>query len=168
MSHKKTLFLISLLLSVSIVLIGCGKKTAEKATEKALEKATNGQADVDVSQNTVTMNSNGGSWSAGENVSLPDNFPDDVYVVEGKITIVSTVTETNGFAISLETSKSASELKSLYEEKLREKGWNISMSLAYEGSVTIGAEKDNRTVSVSINPGDEGKTIVVLSTSQDL
>jgi len=38
--------------------------------------------------------------------------------------------------------------------------------MAYEGTASVGGEKDNRMVSVGMNPNEEGKTIVVITTSE--
>ncbi len=162
--NKRIFLIIPIVLVMSLGIIGCGKKASDKAAEKAIETATNGQADVDVNNNTVHVNTNGGSWEAGDNVSLPSNFPSDIYVVDGKITAAITSTETNGYTISIEATQSVSDLKALYDQKLKADGWEITLSMATSDGAAIGGQKNNRVISVGINPGDEGKTIVVIGT----
>lgn len=170
MRQKKLIIITAVLLALTIGLTGCGKKAAEKAAEKAtenaIEKATNGQADVDISGNTVSVNTDQGSYQAGGNVDLPAGFPDDVYVADGNITAAFSTTETNGYTVSIESSQSVSELKALYEQKLQSEGWNISLNMTFEGSASLSAEKDQRIVSIGMNPDDSGKTVVVISTYQ--
>ncbi|MDD5566970.1 MAG: hypothetical protein PHH01_02135 [Patescibacteria group bacterium] len=168
MLNKKIWFIAPMLVvAIALVLTGCGKSSAEKAAEKALETATNGQADVDVSENTVKINTNNSSYEAGENVSLPDGFPDDIYLVDGNITAAFTYTKDKDYSISIETSKTVSEVKALYDTELKADGWAITSSMVYEGSAAIWAEKENRMVSVGINKGSEdGKNTVVISASK--
>ena len=161
---KKTLIL-AFCLVLAVTLSGCGKKTAEKAAEKTLEKLTNGQVDVD--EGTVKINTNSGSYAYGEEVDLPSDFPSDVYVIDGTIKTASTDKQYGSFAVSIETSKSVSDVKSDYENKLKEKGWNITYSATAQDSSSISAEKDNRVVSVFIS-SSEGKTMVILSVTKKL
>ena len=145
---------------------GCSKKAAENAAERAFERATNGQADVDIGTNSITINTNAGSFQAGGNVTLPDGFPSDVYVVDGTLTSATTSASNSGFTLSAETTKSVNEVKALYEEQLKNEGWTISLTMSYENSASVGAQKDNRTTTVSIAQQEEnGKTLVVLTTS---
>lgn len=166
MIYKKTFYVIpiALVMVFGMAGLGCGKKASENAAEKALEKATNGQADVDLNNNTVRINTNTGSWEAGDNVSLPTNFPSDIYVVDGKINTAITSTETNGYTVSIESTQSVADLQALYDRELRADGWEITFTMASGGSATLGGTKGQRTVSVGINPGDEGKTNVVITT----
>lgn len=163
----KKLFILCFCLVLAVTLSGCGKKTAEKAAEKVIEKATNGQADVDVSGNTVKINTNTGSYAYGDKVDLPSDFPSDVYVIDGTIKTASSDKQYGSFAVSIETSKSVSDVKSDYESKLKDKGWNITYSASAQDSSSITAEKDNRSVSVFIS-SSEDKTMVILSVTKKI
>lgn len=163
----KKFLILAFCLVLAVTLSGCGKKTAEKTAEKALEKLTNGQADVDVSGNTVKINTNSGSYAYGDKVDLPSDFPSDVYVIDGTIKTASSDKQYESFAVSIETSKSATDVKSDYESKLKDKGWNITYSSSAQDSYSISAEKDNRTVSAFISPS-EGKTMVILSVTKKI
>lgn len=160
---KKTLIIAACLLLV-VVLSGC-KKAAEVAAEKGIESATGGQADVDIDDNSVTINTNAGSFAAGGNVSLPDDFPADVHVADGTITAATTNTETSGYSVSIQTNESVTSLKDEYESELKKDGWDVTMSLTIQDGATLGAEKDNRTTSVSISKGSDGQTTVILVTA---
>jgi hypothetical protein len=155
-----------LLVAMALVLTGCGKSASEKAAEKIIEKSTNGQAQVDVDNNQVTINTNAGTYQAGEEVKLPSGFPSDIYVIDGTIKAAMTNVENNGYTLSIETSKSVTEAKELYDTKLKDDGWAITMSLVYEGAASIGATKDNRTTTIGISTASD-KTTVVLSTSEN-
>lgn len=156
---------------VVVIVIGGGiffwlqRETSETAIESSIEKATGGQVDVDIDDETVTVNTNAGSFTAGDSVSLPSGFPSDVHVVDGTITATTTMTEINGYSVSIQTSKTVTAVKEEYESKLKADGWTITMSLVVQGGATIGGEKDNRTATVSISEDDDGKAFVLLGTS---
>lgn len=161
--RKYFIIAICLLLLVTISGFGgCGKKAAEKTAEKSIEEATGGEADVDVDEGSIKINTNEGTFEAGEKVSLPSGFPSDVYVIDGDI-VGATSTDEEYYSVSIKASKSVSEVADLYESKLQTDGWTINMKLSFEDSVTLGGEKDNRTVTVGINKDDDGKTFVVLN-----
>ncbi|MFH1367176.1 MAG: hypothetical protein ABIH38_04295 [Patescibacteria group bacterium] len=160
---KKTLFLaLSLVMAAGLLLTGCGEK---KVAENILEKATNGAADVDVSGDTITVNTNAGSWTAGDSVSLPSGFPSDVYVIDGTVKVATTIKENESYMVSLETTKSVAEAKAAYERELAADGWTININMTISESVSLGGEKDNRTVSVIIAKTDDSKTQVSISTA---
>ncbi len=160
----KKVFIIAAVFVVAITLTACGEKTAEKTAEKAIESSTGGSADVDIDDDTVTINTNAGSMSAGEEVDLPDNFPSDIYIIDGTIKMAMATTEIEGFSVSVETSKSVSAAKTEYEEKLVDDGWTITGMLSFTETASVTAEKDNRIVTVTIMEVD-GVVTVGIGTS---
>ena len=149
------------------MLAGCGlgqktaENTAENMAENAIEKETGGNADVDIEKDKVDIKTEDGSMQAGEDVSLPADFPKDVYVFEGKIKTVIQSNETAGFSVSIETDKAVESIKSIYEEKLKADGWKITGSMVIGDSITVVGEKDNRTVSIMAGKGEKENTIVI-------
>lgn len=150
---KKKIFIILSLLAVAFLVTGCGKKTAEKEVETAIEQSTNGQADVDIDNNSITINSNGSTYQASEaGLELPDGFPSDVYVVDGKITFAYTYVQDSNYSITIQTDKSKDELKSLYTEQMKDAGWESTLSLDTTDITTLGNKKgDDRTANVTIS-----------------
>ncbi len=162
---KKTIILsFSLVLVGALVLTGCGEKVAEEAAENALENSLGGSVDVDIDNDTVTVNTSAGSWEAGEGASLPSGFPTDVHVIDGTITLGMTITENEAYSVSVETSKTVAQAKTEYETELAKDGWTINLTLDTGDISTIGAEKGNRTVAVSIM-SEDGKTTVSIATA---
>ncbi len=160
---KKVIVLSVFLVAVMFVLSGCG----EKAAEKAIETSTGEQADVDIDNDTVSVNTNEGSMQVGEEVDLPDDFPSDVYVIDGTITSALQVNENQGYSVSVTTDESVSNVMDEYEAQLADDGWTISGTMNFGTSATVVAEKGNRSVSVSASEDeDENNTLVVISTSQ--
>lgn len=159
-----------IIIVIVVAVIGGGvffwlqREGTEEAIETSIEKATNGAVDVDIDDETITVNTNAGSFSAGEEVDLPDNFPSDIHVIDGTIKMVSETPEIEGFSVSIETSKSVSAAKTEYEEELVDDGWTITGTLDFTETVSLMAEKDNRTVTVTIMEVD-GVVTVGIGTS---
>lgn len=147
---------------MAVVLSAC-TSPAEKVAETAVEQSTNGEADVDFDNDTVTINTNGATFQAGESVSLPDGFPTDVHVADGTITAATTVDENNGYSVSIQTDVPVSQLKGEYESAMADDGWNVLASLDMGDTVSMSGEKDNRMMTVGISEAD-GITIIILTT----
>jgi hypothetical protein len=132
--------------------------------EKSIEKSTNGQADVDLSNESVKINTNEGTFAVGGEISLPSGFPSDVHVIDGTIKSAVTIKENESYTITVETTKSISQAKSDYETELKADGWTINATVDLTNASSLSAEKGNRTVSVVISES-EGKTMVVIGTA---
>lgn len=164
MTSKKLLWIIPVLALVALG-AGCGKKAAENTVENAIEKAYNGQADVDIGTNSVSINVNGSSMNTGDSVALPTNFPTDVHVIDGTIkTAIST--PGSGYNLGIETTKTVAQAKTLYEQKLPTDGWTITTTAVIDvHTAVVAATKNGRTVSVSISDTD-GPTVVVVMVTE--
>lgn len=155
----KKFLLIGIVVLAAIVLSGC-QNTAEKAAKTVIESTTNG----DVDDGSVTVNTNEGSITVGDNVNIPDNFPSDVYLIDGEIISSLTMDEGQTYQVQIDTPKSLSETVDLYDKKLQDDGWNIASTYNTGDALSImGAEKDDRMVSVSVNTSD-GSTEVTIYT----
>lgn len=164
---KKYLSLFAILV-LALALTGCGKKTVqEKMAEKILEQSADGQADVDIADKKVKVETQEGTMEAGQGVSLPSDFPSDVYVIDGQLNAAYQDVQHHGFTISLKTSKSTSEVQSVYEQKLKDQAWKITGIMSLGTGASLSAEKDNRVVSVIISSdGNDGQTGVILGVSE--
>lgn len=162
--NKKIYTLLPVALVLVLGLSGCGKSISqmagEKVAEKAIEKQTGGNVDID--NGSFKMETDQGKYEAGENVKLPDDFPKDVYVMDGIIKTAISNQADGGFMISIETDKSVDDVASLYQEKLKDESWKITGTMNFNDSITIAAEKDDKSVSVMASKGDEGKNMVVV------
>lgn len=160
---KRTIAWLLPVAMITLLGAGCFQKSAEKAAEDNLKKA-NINADVDIDNNTVTVNTNSGSWQMGESVSLPDGFPSDVYVIDGTITSAIKMTASSGYTVAINTNETVASAKAKYDTEVAADGWTIASTGIYEGSGVIIANKGERSLSVGINLGDDGKATVALST----
>lgn len=164
---KNTIIIIAV---VAVLAIGgavwgfLGRKAAENTIESAIENSTNGSADVDLDNNTVTINTNAGTFQTGESVTLPSSFPGDVHVTDGTLVSATSVTENSGYSVMVQSTASVDSVKAEYEREFTADGWTSQASLSYSGSVTLSYEKENRTATVTISEAD-GKTSVILTTA---
>lgn len=162
--HKNKFLILSIILvAIGFLFSGCTKKVAEKTTEKIIEKNVGSEANVDLKNDQLTIETEQGVYQAGEQVSLPDGFPDDVYVIDGNIVAAMAMAEEQGYSVSVVTNKSVSEVKSEYEEKLKAADWNINLRMDYGESATLSATKANRTVSVSATASSDGTTVTIVT-----
>lgn len=162
--HKNKFLILSIILvAIGFLFSGCTKKVAEKTTEKIIEKNVGSEANVDLNNDQLTIETEQGVYQAGEQVSLPYGFPDDVYVIDGNIVAAMAMTEEQGYSVSVVTNKSVSEVKSEYEEKLKAADWNINLRMDYGESATLSATKANRTVSVSATASSDGTTVTIVT-----
>ena len=143
---------------------------AENMAENALERATGGKVDIDYnSDNTVTFEGEEGSFQAGENVSLPNDWPSDVPVMSGaKISYAGSSnpsTGAPGASVTFTTSKSASEVASYYNSELVNHGWTIDSTANMGGANVISAKKGERTVGLYIIES-EGTTSVTIGVGE--
>ncbi len=162
--HKNKFLILSIILvAIGFLFSGCTKKVAEKTTEKIIEKNVGSEANVDLNNNQLTIETEQSVYQTGEQVSLPDGFPDDVYVIDGNIVAAMAMTEDQGYSVSVVTNKSVSEVKSEYEEKLKAADWNINLRMDYGESATLSATKANRTVSVSATASSGGTTVTIVT-----
>lgn len=166
MENKKIKLYLLFPVAVVLVLSGCGKsvsqKVSEKATEKIIEAQSGGKADVDIDGKNIKVETDEGKMESGEDVKLPDDFPSDVYVIDGKIKSTISDQENSGYTISVETDKSPAEVSKIYQEKLKGEGWDITATMDLGDTVTIAAEKDDKSASVIAGQTD-GVTNVIIT-----
>ena len=156
------------LLAVPLVIGGCGKSISEKAAEKIIENAGNGEVKVDIDNQKTTIETEAGIGEVGENVSVPEDFPDDVYLIDGVVKTSYKNSEENGWTLSIETDKSIADVRALYETKLEEAGWTINSFLDMGTAATLGGVKDNRNISLMISAdADSGKTTVIVGVTEN-
>lgn len=159
---NKKLLVLSIVLSISVLgLSGCVKSISDRFSEKIIEESTGGQANVNTQDGTVQVNVDGTSIQAGENITLPANFPTDIYRPEGKL--LSSMTNEQSFTISIEVKEAPQEIYAAYQQKLKADGWKVVTSGDFGDMKTVNAEKDNRVFSMIVSKAEDSQTTVVLS-----
>ena len=132
---KKALFLL-VATAVTVSLAGCFQNpieaAVEKATEQAVEKALE-ESGVDVDLDL------GGS---GSGVSLPDSWPSDIPVPDGKIIAASSAAD--GQTLAIEVANEAAALAGV--EAVKARGYSVTSEQSYEGMRNWALDKDGTTV----------------------
>jgi hypothetical protein len=154
-------------LLAAVALAGCGRDSAEEAAEK-LAKA-NG-VDMDIKHDgaggtSVTIGGeNGASVTAGENVSLPKDFPGDVPAYP-KWKIMATSGMQGGATIYAQSDDKMADIADYFDKELAAQGWTKSPNAMTTNDMrTQSYEKEKRrvdlvltgaaptTVQLSVNP----------------
>ncbi len=159
----KKFLLIGVILLAVVILSGC-QNAVEKATETVIESTTNNAVDVDVDNNSMTINTNDSSLTVGDTATIPADFPSDVYVISGEVKSSLTMDENSTFQIQIESEESYADTVAKYKEQLESDGWNITSSLEVGEATTMMSEKDDRNTSVTISEAD-GVVTLMLTTS---
>ncbi|MFA5134282.1 MAG: hypothetical protein WC505_00650 [Patescibacteria group bacterium] len=159
---KKAL-LIAAVFVLAVTLSACG----EKAAETLIESSTNESADVDIDDDSLSINTNGSSMQFGDAASVPDNFPSDVYVISGTVLSSLTIDETDGFQVGIETDDSVADVKAEYQSQLTDDGWEITATLDVGDGMTMTGEKENRYVTVSANVVDDKTNVTIITGSNE-
>ena len=169
---NKKLILLVIAITPLVVLSGCGQKSlTEKQLENAVEDSMGQNVDVDMGNGEVKITTEDGSvMEVGGGVSIPTDFPKDVYVVDGDIASAMKNVMGAGYQSTLSNGKTVSENQAIYEEELIKEGWTIGQSFAMGDTVMLSANKDDRTTSVtiSIDPDNEGTTMVIINAMEAL
>jgi type IV pilus biogenesis protein CpaD/CtpE len=156
---------IILAVMATALLLGCGRNAQEEAVEKAIEKQTGGDARVNLSDDGVSVETEDGEMrlSSGNNAKLPENFPDDVYVMEDA-TVEMAMNMPEGQSVALSCSDTPSDVAAIYRKKMVEKGWKQMASTNMGEQVMLVYTKGNRAANVVIARGEEkGRTRIHLT-----
>jgi len=156
---KTSLYLLIPAIAAILVVAGCGKKVTIKTQNGDVD------ADIDVGTNSANINVNGSTLQTGDKISLPTGFPSDVYVIDGTIKTAWS-TPNLGYSVSLTTTKSMNEAKTLYESKLPSDGWTIASTGVYDQhSAVVTAQKGTtRTVTVTISDAESPTVVSITAT----
>ena len=159
---------VNLLLIVSVMAIfafGC-KSISEKASEKMVESIIGHDADIEVDEDgngTITIKGEDGeeiTLSSNTN-EIPDNFPSDVYMVDGEIVVASSVNTGGGdlITVSLFTDGEPNEVGKEITKNMEKEGWKTEMNTVTPEASMLIFSKDKKGATITIGV-DEGKTAV--------
>ena len=147
----------------------------ERAIERAIEQSAGGDVDVDIDRDgSVRMKGDNGeeyNVSAGNNVSLPDNWPSSVPLPSDiNVSYAGSMnagdTETAGLSVVYTTKDSTTEVAEYFKSTLEKEGWKIQATVATgDGSMVTASKGEEENVAVYIG-GAEGETTVNVSIQQ--
>ena len=168
---RKSVLVILLMLGFAA---GCGRKPEEaikeKAAEKILEKiistGNDGKAEVDISDESMSIKTADGNFniSGGDAAKIPDDFSEDVYLLEGG-QLVAVMTVLGSSSVSFTCSSTPTESAALYKEKMTELGWALQQSMDMGAQQILMFSKDTRMATVALGLA-EGSTFVNLTLAE--
>ena len=159
--------------AAAMTLTGCGNAVeglAEGAVEKALENEIGPSADVQIDDDSFTVDTEEGSITAGAG-SVPDDFPADVPLPEGEVSFAQRLesAEGLGWSVVVTTSGDPTAVAEQVGTDLESSGFTVDNASQFGGSDgsggTVLAEKDDLSVLVLV-AGDGGQTVVTYTVSQ--
>jgi len=191
---KKTLIITAVLVSILLTLVfagGClGQKIADKITEEIIEKAieSEGGEDVDIDlsdgemtiqtdegevnistdDETVEIQGDGVEATFGEDVGLPEGFPEDIPVYSD-MTINTAWAAEGGYSISGISDKSGDEIFNWYKDKLS--GWKTEMESTVntdDGKMsTMAVSNGTYVVTIMVMEDEDEGTVVVQNVNEE-
>lgn len=128
----------------------------------------NGAIDVDSNSGTVSVKGkDGNEFTAGNNASLPKDFPKDVDVYNDNVKTSSKITE-NGktvWSVSVETNDSSAKVGPVLTESFTTDGWTASLNNNSADSGLMIAKKGDMQANIYYATKD-GKTTIVYTVAQ--
>lgn len=131
---------------------------------------------IETEQGTVTVDRDDDTMSfsvdgkdklqvkAGEDIALPDGFPEDVPVYP-KSTLVTSMATPDGVMVSSRSSADAGDVLAFYKKELGSKGWTVEAEMNMGPQRMLSFSKGDRQATVTIS-SDEGETQISLLTGR--
>jgi len=161
---KRSFILVAFSLSVFAILTGCGQskeeKAAEKVVEEIIEKTSQGETEVDLIKGNMSIKTEAGEMSININDSakLPDNFPNDVFVMKNA-EVKMTMDMPQGTSASFLSKEDMSSVFAKYQSEMNLKGWEQKMSMNLGEGATLVYEKDQRVANITMAKDEKGTMI---------
>jgi hypothetical protein len=151
-----------------LMLAACGgaaEETTEGAVEDAIESELGGDATVDVEDDSLTIDTEDGSISAGTG-ELPEGFPDAVPLVDGEVVFGQRADspEASGFTVQLLVAGTPEDVTAELTQALGEAGFEVQ-AVPSEGGSTLLADSPDWSVMVVVAPGDGGTNVLYTVTA---
>lgn len=153
-------------LGMLLLIAGCGKKIEEKIAEKAIEQGTDGKAKVDLSKNTMPIETENGSFSAGTSSKIPDGFPSDIFIFKPSEMIGSMAGTGKGYSIAMKTSKDVASVTEAYKKAMTGNEWKQKAAMDMGTQAMLVYEKEKRTANIVIGQKDNETSIVITASAE--
>lgn len=151
------------LVGLSLIFFGCGKKAVEKMAEAAAEReGVKAKFNIDDQGLTIETKEGISTYAGGKNAKVPDNFPKDVCVYEGA-TLLSSVSVPNGFHLNLRSKDAADKVAGSIKSKMVAEGWKEEATLTQAEQIIFTYKKDKRSANFVVTGGDEDETQIILT-----
>jgi len=152
------------LLGIGAIALACGgeERTVETETGRVTVREEGEQAHVQ----GETREGTSYEGTFGEDVDVPDDFPDDVPLYPEAKVVGSMQVEESGRLLTLTTGDAPEKVMSFYRGKLESDGWQVESEMNMGGQRMLAAVKDERTVAVQAMEEESGSR-VLLTVSQN-
>lgn len=147
-----------------LALAGCGNAVeglAEGAVERAIENEIGESADVSISDDSFTVDTEEGSITAGAG-SVPEDFPPDVPLVEGDVTFSQRLENADGigWSVVITTSGDPASVVEQVRADLEGSGFTVEDATEFAGSdgaggTVIGEKGDLSTLILVAGEGSD-------------
>lgn len=142
-------------------LAACGESAGEAAAEAAMEAAGAQDVQIDEDGESISYRTEQGevTITGGESASLPDDFPDDVYL-PGEYVVESTLAMKADLFIGLAVEEDVPSLYAAARESMAGHGWTETMAaLENNDNGLLTFEKDDRGAVLSMSREEGGTTM---------
>ncbi len=167
---NKTLFIIlgvvGGLIACAVVVAGIGLYVASNAAKSGIKQLEEATKNIEKDGSTSKVKGEDSETEFGDDVELPDGWPEDVAIYEGKIRSASTLRKGKSFTASVVTSDSVSTITDFYKKQMEKDGWEESSKFSGKNSVTYSYSKEKRTASIYIaqDYSDKSKNAITIAT----
>ncbi len=163
--------IVSPLLGAALVLSGCGKagdKASETLIEQSLRSSGAKGAKVDLSKGKMTVKTEEGvtELSTGEAVSLPADFPKDVYVLKGA-KIQMAMKTPQGFMIQMKSDQGMSKIAEAYGAEMKAQGWTQETAADMGEMRSRSFKKEKRQAVVMVSKSDAASDVMLTLTTEE-
>ena len=157
-------------MGAAIMFSGCKKALdtlAEKVIEKSLKNSGTSDAQVNLSNGKMSIKTDKGEMvmNTGDSVSLPADFPKDVYVA--KDAKIQTALKTpDGFMIQFSIDQKKGKVAETYSSKMKDGGWASETSMDMGETTSLIVKKDNRQAAIIITQKDSDSEVMITVTTE--
>ncbi len=157
------------------MMAGCSlrEKLGEKIMEKTIESQTSANVDVDADKEQMTINNGEGKTQIAVKggLKIPDNMPQDVFVIEDRQLILARDNNDGGFSLTYHTAKNLEDAGKLYDERMSQAQWALEMDMKMgEQGRNLIYKRDDWKVNVIIGVDTSkqgGQTVVTIVGTKD-
>ena len=152
------------------------EKAAEEAAENLIEglfeNATGGNIDIDVNDDGETVEMTLGGENGieisinDEGTEIPENLPEDVYLIKGEIESAISMNSGEGeiITIVLHPEGDFKTVVSKITKEMKSKGWTSAMNMNIGGEAMQMYTKDKNSTTITINGKEEKVEVAYIVT----
>lgn len=139
------------------------EEAAEDIVEGLLENASGGNVDIDVDEKegTAEMTIEGEDGTkikvSSGGKEIPENFPNDIFLVKGEIESAGTMASDEGELITvvINPENSFDDVTSEIKKEMKAKGWTSSMNMNMNGEAMMMYAKGDNSVTITVSGEDK-------------